>query len=77
MKKEIRTKPRVVKGKMPTGGLGYLNECHCPRCGRLLFSYYDTDIGRGWSVTKDWNYCYECGQHLDFDDYPKTEPKLI
>lgn len=75
--KEIRRKPRVVKGKILTGGLGYLNECHCPRCGRLLFSHYDSDIGRGWAISKEWNYCLQCGQHLDLDDYPKLEPKLI
>ena len=79
--KEIKMKPRVGKSKYPTltgnPQLGYLNECHCPRCGRLLFAYYDTDIGRGWAISKEWNYCSQCGQRLDLDDYPKQEPKLI
>lgn len=37
--------PIVKKSKHPTkvGNLGYLNSVYCPRCGRLLFSYYDKD----------------------------------
>jgi hypothetical protein len=64
-----RKEPKVKRSsKFPTlvGGLGFLNVAHCPTCNRFLFAFYDNEQKR---IGQEWNYCLECGQHLDLDKY--------
>lgn len=79
MAKTDRLQPSIVRGKQPTlaNNLGYLNSALCPKCGKILFSYYDRDFpSPEWRIWKDVNYCSKCGQHLDLDKYKKLEQPL-
>lgn len=73
--------PIIKKSKHPTkvGNLGYLNSIYCPRCGRLIFSYYDKDRdpdkneGYKFYIWHEINFCARCGLWLNLDEWKNPD----
>ena len=54
--------PKKIKVLESVGNIPGMQECYCPNCGQLVAKLYDCEI----FVCVKGNYCYSCGQALDW-----------
>lgn len=61
--------PKKIKVLESVGNILGMQECYCPNCGQLVAKLYDCEI----FVCVKGNYCYNCGQALDWNVEEKKE----